>query len=341
MSVLGIYKRDAFNKTLRVGTPDPCKYHDAGAVRLEGANEAAVAAKLPPNEKFTLPGVVIPHAKREGGSMGWDSEKPMKVFIDPEQTGGQIQVDIADIRRNPGAMAEAIREAFSQHAEHEDAIVEAFARFSKGVVEPKKLSNTYVHVEQSEVREAPLQMRGSYVAPKASPGGGQMKAASFSKKPDIQEFNPKEEFDPGIAQKAAAAAIAASRQGRSLHEELVGPNVAISGSSSRGMRKVTFELPNHKGDSLGQFACFYHDVVIEDANLVLVYDHNHPSQMIWFPPALENSDSGEPLSIAVLVHGLHGESDTLYLAYPTGVKFRYRNEEFCLLTVDKSKEMGK
>lgn len=337
MSVLGIYRRDAFNKTLRVGTPDPTKYHDARSVRLEGAQEAPVGAKMPVNEKFSLPGVVIPHAKREGGSMGWNSEAPMTVFIDPEQTGGQIQVDIGDIRRNPGAMVAAIKDAFSKHTDHEDAIVEAFAQFSKPfTADSKQRERPMAKPAMQEVREAPLQMRGSYVAPKALPGGGQLRSASFGKKPEIQEFDT----NHVVAQKADEAAIAASRSARSLHEELAGPTVSLGSTTSRPMHKVTFELPNHKGDSLGQFSCFYHDVIRDDANLVLVYDHSHPSQMIWFPPSLEHPDTGEPLAIAVLVHGLHRESDTLYLAYPTGVKFKYRNEEFCLLTVDKTKEMG-
>lgn len=194
-----------------------------------------------------------------------------------------------------------------------------------------------------EVREAPLQMRGSYVAPKASPGGGQIKTASFAKSPPAPTNSTEDTKDVGIAQKSTAA-IAAARSARSLHEELAGPNVAVpAGTGSRSMRKVTFELPmaGQPNSSLGQFPCFYHDVIREDMNLVLVYDHSQPSQMVWFPPALEDPNSGEPLGIAVLVHGLHGEADVLYRAFPTGVRFKYRNEEFCLMTVDKEKVMGK
>ena len=321
--VLGIYRRDAFNKTLRVGTPDPTKYHDAHSVRLEGAQEVPISAKLPGNEKFSLPGVVIPHAKREGGSMGWNSEAPMKVFIDPEQTGGQIQVDIGELRRH----AEDFSRLSSQ-AQDENDIVETFARYST-------LNEAYrptpIREEQPAMREAPLQMRGSYVVPKATPGGGQVKAASFSRQP-----SPPDEIDPGIIKKAAAAANAATTQARSLHDELIGPN-SIASVSNRPMRKVTFELPLASGASLGRFDCYYNDVVCDEFNLVLVNDNSNPGQVTWYPPPLENPDTGEPMGIAVLVHGLRGEEDALYLAFPTGVQFNYNSQTFALLTIDKRK----
>ena len=102
------------------------------------------------------------------------------------------------------------------------------------------------------------------------------------------------------------------------------------------MRKVTFELSMAgQQNSLGQFPCFYHDVVKEDMTLVLVYDHNHPAQMVWFPPVIEDPQTHEPIPIALLVEGNESEPQMLYLAYPTGVRFMYRNEEFCLLTVEK------
>lgn len=328
-SVLGIYRRDAFNKTLRVGTPDPTKYHDARQVRLEGANEAPVGAKMPPNEKFTLPGVIIPHAKQGGGSMGWNSEAPVvKVFIDPEQTGGRIQVDMGDIRRNAEAFSR-----LSEQVQNEDDIVETFAKYSTFNSGAKPQERPMAEPVMAEIREAPLQMRGSYVAPKASQGGGQMKPASFSKKaqfPEVQEV------------RRAPSTELAVHNARSLHEELAGPTVSLGSTTSRPMKKITFELPmiGQQNSSLGQFPCFYHDVIREDVNLVLVYDHSHPSQMVWFPPALEDPQTGEPLGIAVLVHGSMGEADILYRAFPTGVRFKYRNEEFCLLTVDKEKQMG-
>jgi hypothetical protein len=326
--ILGIYRRDAFNKTLRVGTPDPTKYHDAREVRLEGANEAPVGAKMPPNSKFTLPGVIIPHAKRGGGSMGWNSEAPMKVFIDPEQTGGRIQVDIGDLRRNSEAFSQ-----LSKDVQNEDDIVEIFARYSNLHVETKQRERPMAEPVMAEVREAPLQMRGSYVAPKATSGGGQVKPASFGKKAQFPEVQPApRQALPEMAMNSA----------RSLHEELAGPTISLGSTTSRTMKKVTFELPmiGQQNSSLGQFPCFYHDVIREDVNLVLVYDHSHPSQMVWFPPALEDPNTGEPLGIAVLVHGSMGEADVLYRAFPTGVRFKYRNEEFCLLTVDKEKQMG-
>ena len=340
MSVLGIYKREAFSKTLRIGTPDPAKYHDARSVRLEGSEAAPIGSKIPPNSKFGLPGVVIPHSKRDGGSMGWDSEAPMKVYIDPEQTNGQIKVDIASIRRDPGAMTNAIKEAFSQHADHSDAIVEAFAKFAEPISRPVPYTQPPPPPDVEIPREAPMQMRNTYVVPKASPGGGQVKAASFVRKPDIQE-RPVNSQAISQVDDTVANVASASRHARSLHDELAGDSIAMPSGTSRPMKKVTFELPmiGQQNSSLGQFPCYYHDVIREDLNLVLVYDHSCPTQFVWFPPALEDPQSGEPLGIAVLVHGALGEPNVLYKAFPTGVRFKYRNEEFCLLTVEREKNI--
>lgn len=331
-SVLGIYRRDSFNKTLRIGTPDPSKYHDSRQVSLEG-EKATVGAKIPPNSKFGLPGVVIPHAKREGGSMGWNSEAPTKIFIDPEQTNGQIQVDMDVLRRNPNAMAEAYDEAYAQHGDIEDAIVEAFAKFARPLKEMHKVAQPQQKAQSmEEIREAPLQMRGTYVVPKASFGGGQRMPV---KKLEVQRQElPKQEIptiDPQV--------ISAVKQAKSLHDELAGPGATFLGQTNSPMRKVTFELPGQSGTSLGQFSCFYSDVVREDQNLILVYDHSQPSQMIWFPPTIEDPQTNEPVGIAVLVHGLPGEESILYKAFPTGVMFKYRNEQFCLLTIEREKSM--
>jgi hypothetical protein len=362
MSILGVYKRDAFNKTLRVGTPDPTKYHDSRSVRLEGAQGAPVAAKMPANEKFTLPGVIIPRATRHGASTGNNHETPGKAFIDPELTNGQVVVDLNKIRNNPDRMIDAIREANAQGFEDDaDAVIEAFAKFAEPVKGGKHIREIMKEVPK-ETRDPPIQMPGTYVVPKASPGGGQLKAASFKQQaasleavttprkqrseictPVMQTVQDKaSEVEQEVVVPASIPQQAAMKA-RSLHDELAWPSntVFVPSSHSKGMRRVTFELPNpaQPGASLGQFAVLYHDIIREDMNLVLIYDHSQPAQMVWFPPMMEDPKSHEPIGIAALVHGLGSEPDILYKAYPTGVKFRYRNEEFCILTVEREKQM--
>ncbi len=127
---------------------------------------------------------------------------------------------------------------------------------------------------------------------------------------------------------------------RSLRDEFQGNQnqFGAAARAHRPMRRVTFEL-NMAGQqgSMGQFPCLYHDVVREEMNLILVYDHSQPAQMVWFPPVLEDPQTKEPIPIAIMVEGNAEEPTMIYLAYPTGVRFRYRNEEFCLLTVEKEK----
>lgn len=90
---------------------------------------------------------------------------------------------------------------------------------------------------------------------------------------------------------------------------------------------------------MGQFPCFFHGVVRSDSCLVLIYDHSHPAQHVWFPPALEDPVTKEPTAVAVMVDGTGQEPPMLYLAYSTGIRFTYRNEEYCILTVEKEKQL--
>lgn len=320
-SIIGTYSPLDFGQPLRVGTPDPTKYHDVTSVFLE-TDGATIASRLPGNHGFSgLRGVIIPRANphKGGGSSGFDSNKPMKVLIDPQFTNGKFVVDIADIQKDPGKMLNAINKSYrAGYEDPADAAIAAFAEFAITDKHPE-----YAEPVTAEVRELSAQPT-AHTPTRAV--RGTKPVASFT------ASRPKNDSTVKAA--------------RSLRSELVGET--MQEQSTRSVEpvqlcKVIFELPvpGNTTASMGQFTTFYHDVVKQDGVLILVYDHRQPTQMVWFPPLLEDPDTQAPIAMAMLVKSQKmGEEDVLYLAYPTGIRFTYQQREFCLLTIEKEKSIS-
>jgi hypothetical protein len=354
-SIIGLYRRDLSYSDLRIGTPDPNRYHDISSVNLE-LNNTPLSARVGHNHGFSgLRGVIIPRATRDGASRGHDHMVPKPAYIDPELTNRRLIVDPMKIVANPEAMVEAIQSAYANYHDPADATVAAYAAFAEQLeeLEPTEISipqpQSVVPTPISNPSQQPTgHGPNTYVTPHGLPSGGQAKIASFAGVPQQPGFGPsslpKPTPPPSPPVHTAAQQPPSTRQGgiqrsvqavRSLRGEFDGqPSQAAAIGGNRPMRKITFELPG-----MGQFPCLFHDVVKQDDNLVLVYDHSHPAQHIWFPPILEDPQNKEPVAIAVMVDSTQHEPPMLYLAYPTGVRFMYRQEEFCLLTIEKEKRL--
>lgn len=78
---------------------DRTKYHSAGSVR--DANGVAMSARLPSaiEGKGTLRGTILPSHTIDGGSLGFDSNTPARAFIDPDQTGKSLSVDLTEFSK--------------------------------------------------------------------------------------------------------------------------------------------------------------------------------------------------------------------------------------------------
>lgn len=353
-SIIGLYRRDVNYNDLRVGTPDPTQYHDISQVKLE-LNDMPLASRVGNNHGFSgLRGVIIPRATRDGGSRGHDHMIPKPAYIDPELTNRRLIVDPQRIQKDPDKMIDAIQQAYADYADPADATIAAYASFAEevdappapdviSIPQPQTVVPTPLSLDNPNAGHSP----NTYVAPKASPGGGQIRAASpFGAMPHQPGFKPgvsratPPPSTPPTQQKQASRTMQAIRSLRgAFGDEQQGaastPGVAPhSFGGGRPLRKVTFELPG-----MGQFPCHYHDIIKHDGTLILVYDHSHPTQMVWFPPAPEDLNK-EPTAIAIMVDGVGQEPSYLYLAYPTGVRFPYENKEFCLLTIEKEKPLG-
>lgn len=337
---------------LRVGTPDPTKYHDPSTVKLEG-RQGTLSTFLPGDHGYSgLRGTIIPRATQLGGSLGHNPHKPMVIHIDPELLGGEgIVVDLAKV--NQSNMAEAvIQEQRAGYADPAEAMIAAYSHFAPTESQVVKVPAA----PQEEIREAPIHMPGAYVVPKATKGGGQVKAASFqapqAQVPVVQapQFSeeptpvplppekPKQRPQPQQPQQVAEQYNAPPPPSlmASLNER---PSQApvMAKQAQRQARQVIFELPG----PVGQFQTYYHDVIRNEAGdaLILVYDHSQPLQMVWFPQYIYN-EQGEPqpLSFAALVQGGNGEPAKIYRLQSTPFRYTYRNEEFCVLLIEQEAE---
>jgi hypothetical protein len=349
MNILDMYKNSDL-VPLESGTPDPNAYHDISAVDWVGS-------KMGGNHGYSgLRGVLIPKATREGASRGYNHMAPQKVFIDPQFTNKKLIVDVAKMQANPDAVMQAIAQNYGQYDELADAAIATFAEFCEPIEEAPdnvEIQTSYVPTPVKSQATQQAGGRQQYVAPKASAGGAQMrtKTASFNglkptaktlqlaKQAEVQEEAPQQDHYEAPRTSRQEPISRAVTHARSLHSELMGGSSAPL--NSRPMRKVVFELPvpGQPGANMGQFAVNYHDVIRQGEVLVLVYDHNLPTQMVWFPPLLEDPSTKEALAMPVLVEGVDGEPDFIYLAYPTGVQFIRNSEEYCILTVEQEKPL--
>jgi hypothetical protein len=91
------------------------------------------------------------------------------------------------------------------------------------------------------------------------------------------------------------------------------------------MYEVTFEI-----ERFGTHTADYHDILVQDGFIVLVYDSNAPGRM-YVPPAQEDAP---PMAIAIAGH------DMVYLVHTTGIHYSYRNMEFCVLLVEQQGPAG-
>jgi hypothetical protein len=88
--------------------------------------------------------------------------------------------------------------------------------------------------------------------------------------------------------------------------------------------EITYEI-----EQFGSHTANYHDVVLGNGFVVLVYDSNYPGHM-YAPPAAENAP---PMAIAITGH------DRVYLVHSTGIQYAYGNQEFCILLIEREAPM--
>ncbi len=211
-----------FRPTLRADTPDPNGYTSVrqANVYMEGASVAGrpLHTLIPQGR-----GTIIARATRDGASRGVDHSAPQIINVDPHIGGGVI-VDLA--RTDNQALVEAVDQANYDNSDPGEAAFAAYARvadpqaqphpenwrvlMSPGELQPRQQGffpqvqhghhsaqgtvysqNAYQgQYAQQEERQAPLQMPGAYVVPRATAGGGQAPPPMQVHQPQYQQMAP-------------------------------------------------------------------------------------------------------------------------------------------------------
>jgi hypothetical protein len=350
--------------SVRVGTPDPTKYHDPATVLLEGDGRS-IAEKS--SVSMGLRGVVVPRATLDGASMGFDHEAPVpEVFIDPHLLHGKLRVDMARLRED-GIVAQVFNEKNKQYVDTKDRSVAIFAAFADKIHNAHPVEEP---ISPPPVRSAqPAQVRGlRETVVSHTPPPQNFKVASFSSRPSSgfdqrvddtaratngrhqtdDNTNPSQHIEPAPGFAGAARTATATSLHAALSRPASGSTDAAMVSSSpaiqaaRPMRSVMIEFPS----PMGTYQAFYHEIIVSErqGSLFLAYDRNQPSQPLWIPPDPPVKENGEMelIELAMLVSAARpDEPDMLYRVLPTGERYEFGSWLFFLLTIDVSRELPK
>lgn len=91
--------------------------------------------------------------------------------------------------------------------------------------------------------------------------------------------------------------------------------------------QVVFEM-----EHFGTLPVSYHDVIVQEGFIVLVFDTRHAGSTKYFPP----TPRGETIPrMAINVVG----TQEVYLVQTTGVQFEHDSREFCILMIEQSGDM--
>jgi hypothetical protein len=88
--------------------------------------------------------------------------------------------------------------------------------------------------------------------------------------------------------------------------------------------QVVFEM-----EHFGTLPVNYHDVIVQEGFIVLVFDNRHTGSTKYFPPT-QRGDTGPRMAINIV-----GTPD-VFLVQTTGVQFEHESREFCVLVIEQS-----
>jgi hypothetical protein len=275
-------------------------YRDPRQVIVDGVS---MEQRLP-TPSSGLRSVVIPRAPQNPsvGCYGPNNPHiPRTVIIDPEMTGGRFRVDMSKV--NPDNMSNASQAVLSKGGSMRDSIAATFAQFAEGAIPQPPPPQPAAFTSQS-------------VQPVASPDANSYKSASFGAPPAVQLAQSlTTEVTP-----PSPTSVLVSTLTQPAAPPCLPPAVEVKVELATGH----------------EFNTLFHDVIATSDGLILVYDHQWPTQMVWFPHEdLDQHGNPIPLTILVAAHGI--TPMTVYQAYPLLSPFRHGRYEYCQLSIDKAK----
>ncbi len=262
-----------------------------------------------------LRGVIVPRATMGGIPMGTRPHETQDVIvnIDPHILGQSSSIRLGDLNASSiQAATMAAREVTPEPTDIQTfrlrgaATMHALANQSR-----QPMARAAVAPQHAGVRQVVPQPMDQYEQP-------QFSAAPAPAAPPMQKMariaNPLAAFDQQHQQP----------QTRPLRNiELRDDPLPVAGPPTV---EVVFEMEN-----FGSLSANYHDVIVEEGFVVLIYDTRHKGSVKYFPPV----PKGTAPRMAVNVVG----TADVYLVQTTGLQFTHESKEFCILMIEDTYEL--
>jgi hypothetical protein len=326
-----IDRPDTANTVTRPG------YTDTTQAVLENGQPILQALPMGPSG---LRGVVIPpHAGNGGVPQGYNPHdlRGVKVHIDPHIHGQQKALDLTDLAKEAVAMAsdEATND-INGSPELTQALTDPMARrrfrASTALHNVDNSGPLITDVDQNNIgldlpvtremeeeqarRAAEAERAAAANAPRVAPTNQAQTPPPAQPAPPVlpqKVASPLAAFGQTPPEQAPMPPSAASQM------NFVDTSKPLAPATEAPGRRVQYELQGY-----GQLEAWYHEIIIQDDKMILVYNNEFTGGQKFFP-------SGDK-QIAVAVAG----TGLCYLAQPTGIQYPQGNSEHCVLLIQKS-----
>lgn len=284
-----------------------------------------------------LRGTVIPHATLGGIPMGTHphSTQDVMVTIDPHIRGQSSTIRLGDL--NASNVTSAMREAAQFTPEPTD--IRTFRLRGAAVMHTLANHIAEEHEEESQPMQSrqvrPIQpvaynpQQPVQVAPQQAWPQNQFPQAYPPQQSSRQQSQPQ----PQLSQRRAVSPLAAFNQPipqpqRELRQIDIRPQLSDFGQPIVPPTiNVIFEMKH-----FGVMEACYHDVIIEQGFIVLVFDTRSQGASKYFPATNRELDAPQ---MAINIVG----SPEVYLVQTTGIQYVHADHEYCILMIEKSGQL--
>ena len=326
---------------------DAAEYKDATetVMPLSGRSVASLLPSIP-----GVRGTVIKSAGERGAPVGYNPNAvAQKIYVDPDIPGESFVYNPSKIGKDD--LVAAINADETDTTSIEARRFKAANVLKQFAISDEPDSVQYTDKEDAaEARDAPVDLPGTYVVPKSTDGGRQLSTQNadknivFGRKPaplnEAQPLTPAPAVQPSDIRAAAFAAEVAQPPGlKQIPDSLFGPRPSavkmpapqngnfppmVTRQPQAPEIKVAFEV---KGTPFKTEA-YYHSVVRNGSNLILIFDNTAVGYPKMFPQATAEE-------IAVYIDG----NNSIYITkihlndQLEECRFEYDSNEFCILSI--------
>ena len=352
---------DGSNNNLSKTQLDPSKYHDVAAEVMPLSGRSV--ASLLPAGAGGMRGTIIRSAGEQGAPLGHDPDAvATRINVDPDIPGQSFVYDPTQITQEALSNAMAEGNTATSIEERRFKAANVLKQFAVGAPDGQ--------TKQAEIspvmREAPVNLPGTYVVPASTDGGGQVpmqdskqaapapigvelgRPATPVQRGGVEpQQTPTEAPTPPSVSPVAAAPVKAANFGIAPEEPMpqaptATPAVPVSlfqphlntpeAPAAPLVSNNAAQAPTIKtafevrGMPFKQDA-FFHQVVREGHALILVFDTRAVGYPMTFPQMPE--DVSNAPDIAVYLEG----SNSIYVTAMTGIQFPLDQYEICVLLI--------